>query len=301
MYISKIFKPTTNTTKGYSKEEKEIHTSNDYKNYTYKYYITNWNTFENGLEYILGSYETVVSKYCYKDSNNEIHPFLTSKREAYLFNDIVNGEWISNIKKNYQRNIAFIIDVKEEDIPSNITELNLILNEFENTLNLGTISFSFKQKYNRPINLFINEVYQDLDFDFNNNTVRCIIQNKNNNLTGNNELYQNDEATDEIIYNSAAENTIVINASSFISNNINIKNIKFSNKTHILQNTNIEFNEIINIEESPTLCCTTTELYFNNVNLTPTDNIITIQSLELNTITYSSEFEKNFNIIGKTI
>ena len=45
----------------------------------------------------------------------------------------------------------------------------------------------------------------------------------------------------------------------------------------------------------------TSNQYFNNVNLTPTDNIITIQSLELNTITYSSELEKNFNIIGKTI
>lgn len=305
MYIRNEFKPTMGNTKGYSKETHEILNDDNYKNYTYIYYITNWNTLANGLEYILGSYTKTYTKYAFIDKETNALTYLTSNstknqnanaEDYYGFNDIVNGEKTSPIKKNYLRNIKFIVDVNESEILEE--EINLILTNFDQLFDLGNLTFEFKYTYTKPINIFINNIYQNVNIYCNKNTIRLITIGKRDAEQASNDLIYKSSATTNYEQSDSSDLVLQILGQSLpIVNTIKIYDAVLSNKEQIIKSSIVQFlNTVYN--KASTIFINDSELTINNIDsdtnliICPTDNQNVIKVLDENS-------KNKINIIGK--
>lgn len=306
MYIRNEFKPTIGNTKGYSKETKEIINDDNYKNYTYIYYITNWNTLANGLEYILGSYSTTYSKYAFIDKETNTLTYLTanaSKNQSadaedyYGFNDIVNGDKISPIKKNYLRNLKFVIDITEENIP--VEEINLMLVDFDSLFDLGNLIFEFKHTYTKPINVFINNIYQNVDIYCNKNTIRLISIGKRDAEQAYDDLIYNVSSTNEYLQNNSADLVFQILGQSLpVVNTIKIYDAILSNKEQIIESSIVKFLNTLYNNNASTIFISDSELTIDSVE--GEANLIICPTDSKNIIKINDEDSKNkIDIIGK--
>lgn len=305
MYIRNEFKPTMGNTKGYSKETHEILNDDNYKNYTYIYYITNWNTLANGLEYILGNYAKTYTKYAFIDKETNTLTYLTTNSTKnqnaiaetyYGFNDIVNGEKTSSIKKNYLRSIKFIIDVNESEILEK--EINLILTNFDQLFDLGNLTFEFKHTYSKPINIFINNIYQNINIYCNKNTIRLItIGPKNVEEVNDYLIYESASTTDYEQSDSSDLILQILEESSPIVNTINIYDAVLSNKEQIIQSSAVQFlNTVYN--NASTIFINDSELTINSID--GNTNLVICPTNNKNIVKILDENSKNkINIIGK--